>query len=177
MMEYATSMTVTDADGDGVANEVMISRGFCFPQRSTPDIDEDYKELGTFNNEVKDFCKTRPVGTTAIYKWNDSKKKMVEISPNYFNVSSDSDKQPPCCPHGLHDGSKGCSATSIATADLDGDKLADQVFLYWNRLDFYFSSDRASGQLPIAGKSGLSLELPAYCGGGESVRILDLNNR
>lgn len=124
MMEYATSMTVTDADGDGVANEVMISRGFCFPQRSTSGIDKDYEQLGTFNDEVKDFCKTRPVGTTAIYKWNDSKKKMVEISPNYFNVSSDSDKQPPCCPHGLHDGSQGCSATSIATADLDGDKLA-----------------------------------------------------
>lgn len=50
------------------------------------------------------------------------------------------------------------------------------MFLYWNRLDFYFSSDRASGQLPIAGHSGLSLELPAYCGGGESIRVLDLNN-
>lgn len=176
MMEYASTMIVTDADGDGFANEIMISRGFCFPDRDGPQEDPSYPEFGEFGG-MQEFCGTRPVGTTAIYKFNPTIGAMEEISQKYYNIGDSVESQPSCCGHGLHDGVNGCSAISIATADLDRDKVTDHVFLYEDRLVFYFSSDRPSGELPIEKKyQGLVLDLPDYCDIGESVRVLDLNN-
>ena len=176
MMEFANTMIVTDADGDGFANEIMINRGFCFPQRRGPGVDPRYPSLGKFEG-MEEFCASRPVGTTAIYKFNDKTQKMEEISPIYTNVGSNEDYQPPCCGHDLFDGENECSALSIAAVDIDNDKIADHVLLYSQKLVFYFSSDRQVGELPIEKKyEGLVLELPEFCGMGESVRIVDLNN-
>ncbi len=176
MMEYASTMIVTDADGDGFANEIMISRGFCYPHRQGPGTDPNYPEFGNFDG-MQEFCGSRPVGTTAVYKYNFNIGGMEEISQKYYNIDSSADLQPPCCGHGLHDGMNSCSAVSIATADLDRDKLTDHIFLYADKLIFYFSSDRPVGALPIEKKyQGLVLDLPDYCQSGESVRAVDLNN-
>ena len=176
MMEYPTTMMLTDADGDGVANEIMMIRGYCFPQRDGPGVDPAHPEYGVYSDEVKAFCSSRPVGTTAIYKFNPTKQAMEEISTNYHNIGPDSHLQPPCCLNGSHDGTMGCSAISMISADLDNDLIADQVLLFHAKIVFYFSSDRPKKALPIGnGYQGLVLLLPKYCK-GESVRALDLNN-
>lgn len=175
MMEYANTMLLTDADGDGKANEIMIIRGACFPERSGPGVDPKYPEFGEYTEETLSFCRTRPVGTTAIYKFNKTTQAMEEISPRYENIMADNDLQPPCCPHGSFDDN--CAAISMVSGDLDNDKIADQVILYTNHLVLYFSSDRPKGTLPIGQQfQGLTINLPDYCGKGESVRIVDLDN-
>jgi len=50
MTEYTRSMMLTDADGDGIAQEIILSRGFCFPQRDGPFL----------SDTLLSFCKTRP---------------------------------------------------------------------------------------------------------------------
>ena len=50
MSEYTRSMMVTDADGDGYAQEIVLSRGFCFPQRDGPGSDPE-NVLGVFSDE------------------------------------------------------------------------------------------------------------------------------
>ena len=69
MQEYTRAMLLTDVDGDGLAQELMIQRGFCYPQRDGPDY--DHPDYGPFSDEVKKFCSSRPVGTTAIYKYDE----------------------------------------------------------------------------------------------------------
>lgn len=176
MMEYVNTMLVTDADGDGIANEIMIIRGLCFPERSGPGVDPKYPEFGEYTEETLAFCRSRPLGTTAIYKYNRTTQAMEEISPQYNNIMADNDLQPSCCPHGSFDDA--CAAISMVSGDFDNDKIADQVLLYTDRLVFYFSSDRPKGALPIGQEyQGLTLQLPDYCGIGESVRIVDLDNK
>jgi len=177
MMEFPSTMILTDADGDGIANEVMIIRGFCFPQRDGPQVDPSYPEFGKYTDEVIDFCSTRPVGTTAIYKFNPLSQKIEEISAHYNNVKSWKYLQPSCCPARLFEGQGGCSAVSMASGDFDNDLIADQALLYVNKLVLNFSSERLQGVLPIGdSRQGLVLDLPEYCGIGESVRVVDLNN-
>jgi hypothetical protein len=176
MMEYPTTMILTDADGDGIANEIMIIRGFCFPERDGPGVDPAYPEYGKYSDEVRKFCSSRPVGTTAIYKFNQTNQAMEEISTTYRDFKPGNKLQPPCCPHGSFDGNNGCSAISMISADLDNDMIADQIVLYIDKIVFYFSSDRPDDVLPIGRKyQGLVLDLPKYCK-GENVRVLDLNN-
>ena len=177
MMEYATTVILTDADGDGLAQEIMINRGFCFPQRDGPGVGKSNPEFGEFSDDVKTFCSTRPVGTTVIYKFNEAAQEMQEISAPYRNIQSSNGAQPSCCPHGTYNEAGDCSAISIASADLDFDRIADHIVLYATKLVFYFSSDRKSGELPIGKENeGLIIDLPDSCLAGETVQILDLNN-
>jgi len=176
MMEYVNTMLLTDADGDGVTNEIMMIRGLCFPQRSGPGVDPQYPEFGEYTEDTLSFCRTRPGGTMAIYKFNKDTKSMEEISPKYHNIMANNDLQPSCCPHGSFDDN--CAAISIVSGDFDNDKIADHALLFTDRLLFYFSSDRPKGTLPI-GKDyqSLIIKLPDYCGRGESVRTVDLDNK
>eukprot|EP00979_Chaetoceros_neogracilis_P009788 scaffold2226_cov383-Chaetoceros_neogracile.AAC.1 len=96
LSEFASTMILTDADGDGVANEFMLIRDFCFPKRADPESDA---EFGPFNEAIKEFCSTRPVGTLAIYKYDPALQKMQEISEKYHNVDSAISSQSECCPH------------------------------------------------------------------------------
>merc|ERR1711957_420174 len=123
MSEYTQTMMLTDADGDGIAQEIILVRGFCYPQRAKLDVE-------SLTEDIKEFCSTRPVGTIAVFKYDYKKKNMMEISKKYFNVSPDSNKQPGCCPHGLFTGQNDCQAISIASGDFDKDEIADHVFLY-----------------------------------------------
>ena len=174
LSEFASAMIITDADGDGVANEFMIIRDFCFPDRANPESDSRF---GPFREAVKDFCSTRPVGTMAIYKYTPSLRKMKEISQKYSNIDSARSSQPECCPHGLFSGAADCSAMSIASADLDNDQRPDYAILYSQKVDFYFSSDRERGTLPIGNVNiGLTLALPPSCAKGQSIRFVDINN-
>jgi len=175
MQEYTRAMLLTDADGDGIAQELMLHRGFCYPQRDGPDVDNP--DYGIFSDEVKKFCSTRPVGTTAIYKYDTASESMKEISPQYQDISADSDSQPTCCGHGSYSGTSDCHAVSIASGDFDGDTLADQVVLYQTKMSFYYSSSRTTGELPIGDKYiTVEVEFPDYCLSGFSVRVVDLDN-
>jgi hypothetical protein len=176
MQEYTRTMILTDVDGDGRAQELFMHRGFCFPQRSGPQTDPSLPDYGPFSKDVKAFCGTRPVGSTAIFKWNFTTEKMEEISPTYSEISPWSRRQPPCCPHGASSGAMDCHAMSIASADFDGDLLADHVILFQSKMEFYFSSDRPKGKYPIRPTYlGVEITLPVGCN-GVSVRILDLDN-
>ena len=177
MMEYTRAMIVTDADGDGYANEILITRGFCYPQRQGPDVDENHPDLGTFTNEVKSFCDSRPVGTTAIYRFNDSTKEMEEISKPFTNFKAAKQAQPACCQHGQYNPKNDCTVNSVASADFDNDQIADHIYLYESKMVFYFSSDRNNGEFTgDPNKTNFEIELPPYCGGGLSVRVVDFNN-
>eukprot|EP00979_Chaetoceros_neogracilis_P012119 scaffold3111_cov263-Chaetoceros_neogracile.AAC.26 len=155
LSEFASTMILTDADGDGVANERIHAHS------ADPENDA---EFGPFNEAIMEFCSTRPVGTLAIYKYDPALQKMQEISEKYHNVDSAISSQPECCPHGLFTGENHCSAVSIASADLDNDQRPDYAILYSQQIDFYFSSDREKGTLPIGNANiGLTLALPP-CG-------------
>jgi hypothetical protein len=177
MEEYTRSMLLTDADGDGVAQEIVLSRGFCFPQRDGPDKDPNNPEYGPFSSEVKKFCSTRPVGSIAVFKYSSKNNKMIEISTKYQNVSSKPNLQHGCCPHGSESTANDCHAKSMASADFDGDKIADHVILYSSKMVFYFSKDRPNGTLPTTNQYiGHEIVFPSFCGIAEGVRVVDLDN-
>ena len=176
LMEFANTIIVTDADGDGIANEVMLNRGFCFPQRAGPGADPRFPEYGGFSRQVKEFCTSRPVGTTAIYKFNQMSQELKEISLPYSNMQAGNGMQPTCCPHDSFDGANRCNAISMASADFDGEDIADHLFLYVDKPVVYFSSERSKGALPIGDiYKGLLLHIPEYCNSAESVRVVDLD--
>ncbi len=106
MREYSNTMILTDADGDGYAQEFLIQRGFCYPSRSGPAVDETLPSLCPYDNKVKKFCLSRPVGTPAIYNFNDSTKTMKRISKSYRNFWPGDKWSKPCCPNGAYSGSK-----------------------------------------------------------------------
>lgn len=180
MQEYARTLMLTDANGDGFADEIVINRSFCFPQRNGPAIDPDYPNLGTFTDNVKSFCSTRPVGTTAIYKFNVELGKMQEISKPFINFWAMKEMQPLCCPHTSYDGSNDCNAIGMASADFDADDLADHILLYKYKMEFYFSSDRNNDMIePSVGNPnamGLKITFPNYCGAATALSVVDFDN-
>jgi hypothetical protein len=177
MKEYARTMMITDADGDGFAREFLINRGFCYPKRDGPGIDRKQPELGPFSQHVKAFCSTRPVGTNAVYRFDNKIKGMKEISAHYQNFWAASTRTRPCCNHDSYNGNNDCNAHSMASGDFDGDIIADQVLLYSSKLVFFFSSDRQKGELPDnAQHIGHTIKLPKYCSSGLTLRIVDFDN-
>jgi hypothetical protein len=177
MREFTRAIILTDANGDGYADEILLNRGFCYPKRQDPGIDNSYPNLGAFTDSVKRFCGSRPAGTTAVYRFNESRKQMQEISKSYSNFSAANNKQPPCCPHGLYDSENDCAAEGIVSADLDGDQKADHIYLYRSKMTFFFSTDREEGELLVQSKhEGLEIKFPAYCNEALSVRVVDFDN-
>lgn len=174
MMEFTSTMLLTDADGDGLAQEIMVARDFCFPKRRGPG---DNTKYGAFTNEVNDFCSTRPVGSMAVYKWNSDENQMNLISTPYERIDPGEWAQPACCPHGSFDGERGCSAVSMTSGDFDKDGIADHIILHEQKLVFYFSTDRRRGDLPIGKQNvGLVIQLPNQCSHGKSVKVIDMAN-
>ncbi len=168
MVEFSEAMILTDADGDKIAEELLLVRGFCFPLKKNPN---------KFLPDVKEFCSTRPVGSTAVFKFNPATQRMDEISPKYSNIDSANMKQPQCCPHGTAQPQKfHCAAISIAAGHFDGDGITDHIFLYSRKMDFFFSTDRPKGELPIEKKYvGLTIDLPDSCTEALSIRLVDVN--
>ncbi len=177
MMEYTRAMIVTDADGDGFANEILITRSFCYPRRDGPNTDQNYPHLGSFTHNMERFCSDRPVGTFAIYLYNQDRMQMEEVSKPFVNFGSSKDMQSSCCQHGLWDGSNDCTINSVSTGDFDNDQIADHVVLYQSKLQFYFSSERQNKLLTgDPNYIGLEIKLPNYCSTGLSVRVVDFDN-
>ena len=174
MIEFSDVMILTDADGDSIAEEIMVMRNFCFPERDNPFNDKDF---GPFPDEIKEFCSTRPVGSTAVYKFNTTTQQMEEISPKYTNIGFKRPMQPECCPHGTNHGyANSCAPASITSGDFDGDERTDHILLYARRMEFFFSSDRPIGVLPIEKKYvGLTINLPPTCTMAYSIRLVDIN--
>ncbi len=179
MQEYSRTLMVTDADGDGFANEIVLNRSFCYPQRNGPDVDPMFEDLGEFPSNVKQFCSTRPVGTTVIFQYNNQTKSMDEISKPFVNFGAEKYAQPTCCPHTSYDGSNDCNAISLESGDFDDDSLADHIFLYKYKMEFYFSSDQPEEGYSVLGNPnyvGFKVEFPSYCGSAISLRVTDLDN-
>jgi hypothetical protein len=177
MTEYTRAIILTDANGDGYADEILLNRGFCYPRRKGPDKDYAYPGLGPFTKDIKVFCSSRPVDTTAVYRFNKSRMQMQEISKPYTNFSAAHNKQPRCCPHGLYESENNCSAEAIVSADFDGDQKADHIYLYRSKMVFFFSTDRKEGELLIQSKhEGLELKFPSYCAEALSVKVVDFDN-
>lgn len=167
--EYSKAVMVSDVDGDGFANELIVTRDFCYPQRKPP-----------YSDEVVNFCKKRPVGTTAVFKYNKITGRVDNIGKHYSKATPDKSKQPPCCKPGkigsFARNNRNCYVRSLASGDFDGDLLADQVFLYCSKLLFYFSSDRIPGQLPFGKRIvGSEVHLPADCAAA-ALRLFDMDN-
>jgi hypothetical protein len=177
MMEYSRTMMVTDADGDGFAEEFLINRSFCYPQRAGPKVDSKWPELGPYSSDIKGFCQSRPVGTNAIYSFNKTSNSMEEISKSYENFWAGEKYTNPCCQNKEYDGVNDCNAISMVSGDFDNDQRADHVLLYSSKLVFFFSSERPRGFLPDSSEYiGLEIKLPAYCQTARGVQIVDFDN-
>eukprot|EP00927_Polykrikos_kofoidii_P056130 TRINITY_DN502_c0_g1_i3.p1 TRINITY_DN502_c0_g1~~TRINITY_DN502_c0_g1_i3.p1 ORF type:complete len:662 (+),score=92.45 TRINITY_DN502_c0_g1_i3:68-2053(+) len=158
LSEYASTMILTDADLDGRAEEFVVQRAECLPKGDKA----AQIEAPTPTVERSKFCETRPVGSTAIYKFDTAKNKMTLISP-HFSRSKNGDETP---------------AASMQTADFDGDLKADLAVLYEEEIRIYLSSKRKPGELPVGPPDDV-IKWHAWWGEnpclGRALRVADLN--
>eukprot|EP00927_Polykrikos_kofoidii_P004586 TRINITY_DN1180_c0_g2_i2.p1 TRINITY_DN1180_c0_g2~~TRINITY_DN1180_c0_g2_i2.p1 ORF type:complete len:694 (+),score=80.45 TRINITY_DN1180_c0_g2_i2:76-2157(+) len=128
LAEYASTMVLHDADGDGHAEEFVVHRTRCLPasvgDSSTP-ITPDEARLA--------FCEVRPQGSTAIFKYDAEADSMALISPVFTRSE-----------HGDH-----AVGRSMQTGDFDGDAIADLAILFDDCIIFHLSSKRGTGTLPV----------------------------
>lgn len=160
MQEYTRTILLTDADGDGHAQEYMVFRATCFRDPS----------FGEYPESHHDFCSTRPEKTTAIYKFDPSKNEMVLISPPYYRSQVNQVYTP----------WNQQSAIDSISGDFDFDQKADQIVLFEDKIVFHYSSDRIAGQLPLyneeLGQSGSS-EMDVPCSTkANAIRAADIDN-
>jgi len=160
MQEYTRTILLTDADGDGHAQEYMVFRSTCFRDPSFGEYPESHHE----------FCSTRPEKTTAIYKYDPSKKQMILISPPYHRSQRNQVYTP----------WNNAAAIDSISGDFDHDEKADQIVLFKDKIVFYYSSDRIAGQMPLynedLGQSGSS-EMNVPCStNAMAVRAADIDN-
>lgn len=157
--EYAQTMVITDADGDGLAREVAFNRWKCLH-------DNKVRQKREYSKEWMDFCAGKQRGTNAIYAWNAALGAMEELTPKNSNVTEEATRK--------------VLAMSMLTGDWDGDLLTDHLVMYRDRLEFWYSSMR-NGSLPLIGdpheivgewrdETG-----PDECQ-AESLRMADLDN-
>mmetsp|Transcript_2510 Transcript_2510/g.4560 ORF Transcript_2510/g.4560 Transcript_2510/m.4560 type:complete len:760 (-) Transcript_2510:174-2453(-) len=160
MQEYTRTILLTDADGDGHAQEYMVFRATCFRDPSFGEHPESHHE----------FCSTRPEKTTAIYKFDDEKNQMILISPTYHRSQSNQVYTP----------WNNVAVIDSISGDFDFDQKADQIVLFRDKIVFYYSSDRLAGQLPLynedLGQSGSS-EMNVPCSKTAfAIRAADIDN-
>ena len=78
--EYTRTMVLTDADGDGRANEIVLQRRECLPR------------LGGADPRVVEFCESRPCATTAIYRYDAQQGALVLLNPTAKHVANKAKK-------------------------------------------------------------------------------------
>lgn len=147
---------------DGFAEELVIHRGPCLPQRRTPPAVDEARAS---------FCARHPQGTTAIYKRNDH-GVLYEATAKQPLVSHTTETR--CPPHGYY-GMNGCHALSTDAADLDGDALPDLSVLFLDRLELSYSMHRPPG-LQFTLNASETIILPKACR-GRALRVVDLDRR
>jgi hypothetical protein len=128
LREYISTMVLTDADGDGLAKELVIQRARCLPMDGAGDV-----AAATASAERLEFCETRPEGSTVVYSYNSASSKFEQISDEYTR-SIRGDRS---------------AARSMQTGDFDGDAKADLLVLYPSAISFYLTSSRPAGSLPV----------------------------
>ena len=158
--EFTRTILLTDADGDGYAQEYMVFRATCF------------RDPSEFDHSIwphNEFCETRPEKTTAIYKYDDAIGEMVLISPEYRRTLVDQQYTP----------WNKESAFDAVSGDFDGDQKADQIVLFADKMVFYYSSDRIEGGLPLYNEEinqvgSFEMNIPCSVR-GISLRLVDLD--
>jgi len=160
MSEYTETMVLTDADGDGKAEEFVVPRRDCAIKQCYYSGDNTCKKLKGINQAWYDFCQTHPEGSLAIYKFDHQSQKLEMISDPVKPTKKFGDK-------GKH-------VLSVQTGDWDGDGKADLAMLMPDSIDFYYSSDRKQGQLPSKISDQVTWNVKD-CDGG-ALRAADLDN-
>eukprot|EP00927_Polykrikos_kofoidii_P044113 TRINITY_DN3816_c0_g1_i1.p1 TRINITY_DN3816_c0_g1~~TRINITY_DN3816_c0_g1_i1.p1 ORF type:complete len:731 (-),score=114.02 TRINITY_DN3816_c0_g1_i1:32-2182(-) len=151
LSEYASTMIVHDADGDGHADEFVMQRTHCLPVNG-----DDGTRAGIPDEEYQRFCDERPRGSTAIYKYLNGSMQL--ISPAY-SVQVDGE---------------GDVAHSMQSGDFDNDAVSDLLVLYDAQVSFFHSSKRQVGSLPVGQPSARISWPPSSCS-GRSLRVADFN--
>jgi len=157
--EYMSTMILTDADGDGHANEFVVLRRDCVPKPCTYGGDKTCLKLKTNNPEWYDFCREHPEGSTAVYKYSHKAGHLHLISPELVddNIMT-----------GIH-------PMSVQSGDFDGDAVADLAVLMKDSIKFYYSSKRNPGDLPI-GEPSESISWNEQECFADTFRVADLDN-
>lgn len=151
LSEYSSTMVLHDADGDGRAEELVMQRSRCLPVDG-----EDGTPAAVPDNDYWAFCKVRPLGSTAIYKYLNQSLQL--ISPT-TSIEADGEREP---------------VRSMQTGDFDRDQLADLLLLYPTGISFYFSSRREAGSLPLGVPSAYITWNSSECA-GRGLRVADFN--
>jgi hypothetical protein len=158
--EFTRTILLTDADGDGYAQEYMVFRSTCF------------RDPSEFDHSIwphNEFCEERPEKTTSIYKYNDKVGKMDLISPVYRRTLEDQQYTP----------WNKDSASDAVSGDFDFDQKADQIVLFSNKMVFFYSSDRSDDQLPLYNEDinqvgSFEMNIPCSSS-GKALRLVDLD--
>jgi len=164
MKEFARTGILYDADGDGYAEEFVLQRGHCYPQNT---------DTGTYLDERKEFCRSRPQSSQVIYKFNG---EYMEIISEIYDVSMEEDvgREGESCIHGSWI-DVNCHSYSSASGDFDGDQKADLVVTFGQEVLFYFSSNREEGQLPKLDEPDLIIEFDEQEIVIAGIRFVDFN--
>jgi len=157
--EYSGTMVLTDADGDGNADEFIVQRRDCGPKECTYNLDKECFKLKNINASWYEFCTEHPEGSVAVYKWNYEKSFLEMISPKVKSDTIGADGH----------------AFSMQTGDFDNDQKADLAVLMSDSIKFYYSSERAPGELPI-GDASETLSWNEDDCFADSFRVADLDN-
>jgi len=160
LSEYTESIVLTDADGDGKAEEYVVPRRDCAQKTCMFAGDNMCKSLSKANPKWYEFCKTHPEGSLAIYKFDHGTNKLKNIyEPTEPTTTL---------------GQDGNHVLSMQTGDWDGDGKADLAMLTPTSIDFYYSSDREAGQLPTKISQQLTWK-DTECEGA-ALRAADMDN-
>lgn len=181
--EFSTTFQLTDADGDGFANEMVLVRDFCYPERKMG-IDPKFPELGSYTTEAMEFCDSRIPGTIAVYKYNSKKGSVEDIGQKFSGgllTHPDKKKKQQRCydpnaKFGAFNRAHSCFARSIGSGDFDGDLLADHILIYASKMVLYYSSKRPASAVPFGDDwSGSEIDFPKGCT-AVGLRVIDLDN-
>ena len=80
MKEYSTAMILTDANGDGMAQEFLVNHVNCYPHRKVSKTDPAFSDLGPYPKNIVEFCHQHPVGTNAAFRFDHETNKMKTIT-------------------------------------------------------------------------------------------------
>jgi len=148
--EFATSMLLTDLDGDGrVAELVIVRYGECLPG-SRLSRKGAIPQKGGNAEELRKHCKAHPPTSTVVY---DVGKKQGLTFRAQIGKASDLPFK---------------AVQSVQALDLDGDGRQDLAVLRSNVVEVHLSSKRKVGSLPDLDAPDKSIDWRPSQGGGKT---------
>lgn len=161
LTEYASTMVLTDADGDGKAEEFVVARRDCGIKLCYYNKDKSCNRMKTDGMaDWHKFCQHHPEATTAVYKWNHDEGELQMISEKKYKEAFGADGH----------------AQSMQTGDWDGDGKADLAMLYEDKIQFFYSSKREKGMLPHFNSPDEQIDWSKDDCDAVTTRIADLDN-